>query len=384
VNDHNVEFEVRIASLEEFRASRAIWNAIVEQMSAPTIFCTWEWIYGWWECFGNRYEEPVIIFVYSGTALRGIFPLVKRTAMLRASRLLGRVLTYAGEAELFPDQVDIIAAPDDARECMASVFEFLRTRYRRWDAVELPLVTENSYLASWIRGKGDKYGACARGWIAASVAPYVTLQGQTFEQFVASLGDKQKRYYVRTRAKKLKEQGIYYRSCNAGDEAECIAEVFRLHATRAKQKMLKSNFAGNELVRFHQAFVRRISGKSWLWLRFLVGQDATVAGFYGFQIGGRVLFYQLGFDSAWQRWSPGMALVDEALREAFAQGCKEFNFLQGSEKYKYFWTQREYRLYRGYVFNHTALGCANVMVLALRRWLKNLLLRRISDGEGRE
>ena len=67
-------YKVKVATLKEFQESREIWNDFILKMNIPSIFCTWEWIYTWWEHFGKNYEL-LILFIYHGDRIKGIFPL---------------------------------------------------------------------------------------------------------------------------------------------------------------------------------------------------------------------------------------------------------------------------------------------------------------------
>ena len=58
-------YTVKIATLKQFQESKEIWNRLASEMVFPSIFCTWEWVYTWWEHFGESYE-PVIFFVCEG------------------------------------------------------------------------------------------------------------------------------------------------------------------------------------------------------------------------------------------------------------------------------------------------------------------------------
>ena len=76
-----------------------------------------------------------------------------------------------------------------------------------------------------------------------------------------------------------------------------------------------------------------------IWLRILKTENETIAAYYGFVFENRVFYYQLGLDPQWQSHSPGMVILYEVIREAFAGDFREFNFLQGEEEYKYKWTK---------------------------------------------
>jgi CelD/BcsL family acetyltransferase involved in cellulose biosynthesis len=48
--------------------------------------------------------------------------------------------------------------------------------------------------------------------------------------------------------------------------------------------------------------------------------------------------YQRGLNPEWNRYSPGHLLLAHAMREAIAEGAREFDLLRGVEPYKFSWT----------------------------------------------
>ena len=136
-------YKVKAATIKEFQESREAWNRLGLLMSLPSIFCTWEWVYTWWEHFGRNYE-PVILFVYKDTGLVGILPLAYQKT--RNGALIGRKLSYCGSMELYPDHLDIICSKEDAEQSLDAVFEFLRSEYKEWDVLNISLFSEESSL----------------------------------------------------------------------------------------------------------------------------------------------------------------------------------------------------------------------------------------------
>jgi len=86
-------YTVKVASIDEFRESKEAWNELVSKLAFPSIFCTWEWIYTWWEHFGDKYQL-LILFIYEGAELKGIFPLALRKSVLKNDWLTGRIFFY--------------------------------------------------------------------------------------------------------------------------------------------------------------------------------------------------------------------------------------------------------------------------------------------------
>ncbi len=50
-------------------------------------------------------------------------------------------------------------------------------------------------------------------------------------------------------------------------------------------------------------------------------------------------YYQTGISLEGEKKSAGRVLLSLFIEQAFAEGCREFDFLRGNEGFKYFWTK---------------------------------------------
>jgi hypothetical protein len=198
-------YTVRIATIKEFEKSKAVWNELASRMPLPSIFCTWEWIYTWWEHFGANYE-PLILFVYKNSELTGILPLASyKTLFDREEYIIGRILTYCGNRELYPDHLDVITGQEDAEQCIDALCSFLSSSYRDWDVCNLGLSAEDSNLISWSsKSRGGKINGLDLTAKQASFAHFIPINGR-FEDYIKTLDAKQ-RYNLRSRRNKLEQQ----------------------------------------------------------------------------------------------------------------------------------------------------------------------------------
>ena len=357
-----------IASLEDFRKLRPVWDELLLGMEYPIVFLTWEWIHTWWEHFGDSNREPVILIVSDGEKVKGILPLYAERMILRNYWLNGRILSHCSATELFPDHIDIIAAPDQARECLRSIVHFLATEYRDWDVVRIPMVASSSRLLGWLRDDAVAELCLDLDVEQESVAYYIPINA-TFDEYFDRFDAKQ-RYNIRSRVKKLYQQhGVRYATCD-GEQAKCLQRVFALHRQRATRKGIASSFVSPRVHAFHEALAARILERNWLSVRCLERESEVIAASYNFEVAGRVFSYQKGFDPQWERYGPGNVLIYELIREAFANRRLEYNFLQGNEAYKSVWTQDYRTLSSVNIYNDSLLGRAARSGYRLKRALK--------------
>jgi CelD/BcsL family acetyltransferase involved in cellulose biosynthesis len=365
-----VTYTVRFATAADLRDARDRWNALVLKMPLPSFFCTWEWISTWLEVFGSQYE-PVILFVYRGDELAGILPLCRREAVLTRGLMSGRILSYCGARELYPDHLDLIASEEDAVACLHAIWAFLVEEYSEWDVIHLSYLWGGSGLVSAIlRPDGPRSIQTTQ----ASFARYIHVSG-TFDEFFDRF-DKKFRYNVRSRRKKLMEEhGMRYITCDASRQPEALDLVFALNDRRFASKGVDSSLMAPSIIDFHRRLLSALDGTDRIELRLLGNDKQIAAASYNFRLDGRVFSYQKGIAPEWESYGPGTVLLYELVREAFESGQREYNFLQGGEDYKSRWAKDGRALFTTSIFNRTLKGVISNAGVRSKRLLKAALSR---------
>jgi CelD/BcsL family acetyltransferase involved in cellulose biosynthesis len=105
-----------------------------------------------------------------------------------------------------------------------------------------------------------------------------------------------------------------------------------------KKRWEDSSFHDRSFERFFREVSAMALEKDWLRFYQLRVADEVIANLHSFRYGDVVYAYQIGFDYDWARYSPGRLLAGHAIREAIKEGAREFDWLQGSSKYKLEWT----------------------------------------------
>lgn len=362
-------YTVKIAGIDEFRDSKEKWNALASAMSYPSIFCTWEWIYTWWEHFGDKYR-PLILFIYHHAELVGILPLASCGTKLKKGCLTGRVLSYCGSMELYPDHLDIISSGKHAPQCLSAAFHFLATKYKRWDVCHLGLSTQRSNFMTWLEKNRDNdnfpFDLALK---KADIARFISISG-SFDDYITRF-DKKQRYNLRSRRKKLyDEHGFAYTPCDPLKEPRYLDILFDLHSLRSNKKRIRSRFISPRIIEFHKSLVRRIGDKGWLSFRALQNEKDVIAVSYNFFYEGRMFSYQKGLDPRWERYGPGKTILYEAIQETFLNGGTEYNLLQGDEEYKSLWADNYRSLFDINICRKTPGGVVSRNLVHLKYFVK--------------
>jgi CelD/BcsL family acetyltransferase involved in cellulose biosynthesis len=130
--------------------------------------------------------------------------------------------------------------------------------------------------------------------------------------------------------KLARTQGLEYRL--ADDPARLRTDLDTLFALHRARWSDGTEFTEHES--FHRAFAACALERGWLRLWFLMLKGTPVAAWYGFRFGETEFHFQSGRAPAAERHSVGSILLAHTIREAFADGMREYRLLRGGEHYK--------------------------------------------------
>lgn len=324
------------------------WNRLLEESAGNTIFLRWEWLYSWWEVYGQE-DELFIIAVREDDILVGIAPLFSTRHGLFATKL-----KFLGANQVCSDYLDFILIKEREAELMAAILGRLDQCREEWDLLELsglpagspslPLLT--AFFRSHLAACQERYTVCP--YLDLS-PPWETIR----HSFSPLLQNSLKR--------KLKRLGQFpeARFVQAGEDGarqENFARFLTLNRLRLAEKRIASPFLDPQFLEFHRRLLALLLPREMAELCFLQIAGNDVAAIYLFTCNHRRYYYQSGFDPAWQHLSPGTLLLHFCLEEAHARGMSEFDFLQGDEEYKSNWTTQQRINRQITIYNQTLRG----------------------------
>jgi CelD/BcsL family acetyltransferase involved in cellulose biosynthesis len=153
----------------------------------------------------------------------------------------------------------------------------------------------------------------------------------------------QLRYY-RRRADKIGK--VTYLCAEPGQELECYERVAALHESRWSERGKAGVLFEKNITAFHGAAIPLLAdaGLVRLYLLQIDGRDA--AGLYGFVTQDRFYYYIGGFNPDFRSLAAGTLLIGHVIERAVEMGCTTFDFLSGSEPYKYQWGAKDTAVYQ--------------------------------------
>ena len=301
--------QLTVERVDDLDALREPWDELAAE--SGNVFATWEWSATWWRHFGRGRRLLVSACRESDGRIAAILPLYLWTQRpVRAARLLGH---GAGD-QLAP------VCPPDTRPAAADALR----RALAAAGVDVFLGEQVPRAEGWSELLGAEV-------LRREGSPVLRIDGAAWEELLAGWSRNLREQAGRRERRLAREHELRFRLvADEGALDSAFDALFTFHSARWR----RSGFA-REQQAFHREFARRALERGWLrlWLLELDGRPA--AAWYGFRFGGVESYYQSGRDPAWDHVSPGFVLLVHSIREAVADGMREYRFLRGGEEYKY-------------------------------------------------
>ncbi|MBI5880218.1 MAG: GNAT family N-acetyltransferase [Chloroflexi bacterium] len=301
------------------------WSALLGRAATNTLFLTREFQANWWQHFGAEGGLRLVVVRDDAGALAGIVPLYAEPPVD------GRVaLRLIGGVEV-ADYCDIIAPRGSEETVIAAAFDALCTR-DNWHVLDLRNLPAASATRTLMAAQ-----ATARGFSAEErveeVCPVITLP-ETFDAYLETL-DKKQRHEVRRKLRKAHAEAEinWYVTGATHDLDQALSDFIDLHQ---KSQQNKDSFMTPAMQAYFRDLARIMLAAGWLELSFIEVNGQRAATYFSFVYDKQTLLYNSGYDpQAYAALSPGIVLLSHLIEHSIEQKRTHFDFLQGSETYKY-------------------------------------------------
>ncbi|MER6364934.1 GNAT family N-acetyltransferase [Kitasatospora sp. NPDC001527] len=322
------------------------WRELAAGEPGGSWFTTPEWALAWWETLGAASSSPssssssssssaaspssakdgeIVVWRDGDGRVEAVVPLLRTVQRLHPRAPLPvPCLTVLGSGPGAADHCGFAVAP----RRRAEVADWLARRGRRATLLLADLDPEQAGLLP--------PGAVE---IGRTPCPRADLTAGP-----DALGSRQFRANLRRYGRKLAAEGITFRWVPPALAVSELPERFELLHTAVRLHRLRRAALGRPTTfdearaPLHLRVIERAAdtgrGEG---PAFLVAQRAgeVVGVLYGFQWRDTFAYYQIGWDMAWAPLRLGTAVIAEAIRASAGQGLTTFDFLRGTEPYKY-------------------------------------------------
>jgi CelD/BcsL family acetyltransferase involved in cellulose biosynthesis len=328
MNDYRAIF---INSTDRWIETREAWNGLLSQSSANTIFLTWEWLFSWGENYLDAGRSLFIIMVYKNDELVGIAPWYIQH--LRRGALTVKQVRFLGAPDAGSDYLDVIIKRGQEQKVANFLHEFLLAGARdRWDSCVLEDLPSNSlfllYFLNAIEDAG-KYAEIRQ----CSFCPTVALPKKGED--LLSLYSANRRQQYRRHLKLLRNEGELQHKIFTGERVGEAFETFcDLYET-------KNDHHDKSVRSFLSKYVTQCANEQTLRIDLFSSNEKVIGGLLHLKHQDNLAMYLMAVDKEFHpNISLGNILVGLCLSSAIEDGVTIYDFLKGTEPYKFHWADQ--------------------------------------------
>lgn len=298
------------------------WHNLLQEAGLTSPFLEPAWLQVWLAELAPG-ADLLLLGVRDGDRLLGLMPLLRQ----------GEDLILAGDSEIC-DYSDAVSLPGHRGVVLEALFDHLQTddlQRRSWRRLLLWGIRADSPTLSELPPLAERAGL-ALTVEPEAVCPRVMLPS-SWEEYLLSLSKKD-RHELRRKIRRLGETGTVteYLLSSPEEIAAALPDFLRLHRTSRQDK---AEFMTARMEQFFRSMTAALSAEDRVRLYFLELDGLRVATVLAFDAGDELWLYNSGFDPTYSSASVGLASKALALRMAIAEGKRCYDFLRGSEPYKY-------------------------------------------------
>jgi CelD/BcsL family acetyltransferase involved in cellulose biosynthesis len=316
--------------MQKFQSMAETWNNLLVQSRSDVIFLRWEWLYSWAESFIDSRRRLFILTVYQGDELVGVAPWY----IHRQSRwgFKEREVRFLGTPESASDDLDVFTKPGEETAVAQQIYVHLWKEKAAWEMLALRDIPSHSrfllHFLEQIEEDGRYYQLSP-----AAFCPTVTLPDSE-EAFLNQQLSAQKRRFEKNN-KLLEKQGAVEWHSGCGIDAKPLLEQFQTFYCECREGM---EARSEPLFSFLERFASYSADQKWVYVEFLTVGGKKLAGKVNFRYRNALLFYLSAINTTLAKrvnvWS---VLFGFEARQAIAARLSTYDFLKGSEAYKFQW-----------------------------------------------
>ncbi len=314
---------------------RGYWDSILNFSMENNIFLTWEKMAPSVNHMKKEHSLKILC-AYEGDRIVGIAPFRKTRKSVAGN------FGYSIIEPLTNGNTDYtgMIMSEQEKEILNQFLEYL-FKQKDWDLFYFPDLPSKSSTLELIMQNRKELPKCKieKGW----VCPFLPLPNSK-EKLLAGLRRKFRKNLERQMRKMEREQGKielknYY---ELGSLEQGMKILFKLHQKRWKAKGGPGKFGIEENRNIAMKTAQLFAQKDWLRLYFLTVNDKPVAAFLALEYDRKMYGHLCGFNPDYSQYGVGHLLLLKIFEKCIEKGITEFDFMQGSESYKFDWT-RKYR-----------------------------------------
>jgi CelD/BcsL family acetyltransferase involved in cellulose biosynthesis len=324
-----------VTDVETFRSLRETWNNLLQESGDNNIFLTWEWLFTWWQHFGND-KKLRIFLIKDSDKIIGIAPL------MQSKYRIGFISVDVIE-NLCSERCDYsgIILTEKKQESMVILLDYIEKIIKDSSAiVRMFNIPENSSFLAVLR---EQYPAFSKSlYLEERLVDYCSIIDlpATWEEYLHSLS-KKRRGNLRRAMKLLtgNHHKLEFKKYTGGDDLRNqLLVLFKIHEKRWQAKNISSKFVRPEAREFYFDVSQALSQNNWLDLSFLNIDGKPVSVEWGFNYNDIHWAMTGAFDPGYSNYSVGNLHMMKLIEDTIQNKLKKYDLLTGTENYKSLWT----------------------------------------------
>src|ERR1700726_572899 len=272
---------------------RPIWNELLANSEANTIFLTLEWATSWWSAFGSAFEPVILKCLDCDRQLVGIVPFFRVRERIGLN-IPGDALYLVGDVSGGSEKLDWIVQSGWEQAVVGAVLDWLEGAGRGWDIFHYDAVRSESKVAAFLVDECHR-----RSWFLTRQQriSYRVPVAASWEAYLDSISKKMRSGIQQQVRRANRTFSVEARLCQSTDQLETdLQTLFALHAKRWQQRGKTGSLFQDEKQKFYGELAKSCLARGWLEFWMLEFNGKPVACEFGFNYDGVYSFLQGGFD----------------------------------------------------------------------------------------
>lgn len=335
-----------INTFEDFQKLEPVWNELLSQSDVDCPFLTFEWISCWWRSFGSN-SKLSILLIKKNHEIVVIAPLM--ICKQKTRRIPLRTITFT--ANYHSNRSGFIFNAHN-NDFVIKMIEYLRSN-TKFDLIFLDLIENNTMTEAGIKTALHSIGLQyteKRGCFSPRI-----LINKRWDEFYKEKSKKM-RMEINNKTNLLKRQSGFRIERFKRYDYNAFSDLLNISQHTWQYKNNTAIASNLQYIQFYRSLAEAFSNKGWLNLYILKINDEPVAFEFVINYKDKAYLLKIGFNVLYEKFSPGLLLLTESIKNAFDEKLKEYDFLGENDLYKMKWTSscREHKKYL--IFNSTILG----------------------------
>lgn len=317
-----------INSVSDWEGLSKQWKELLAKSNSDTIFLSWEWLFSWAECYLNENRKLFVLAVYDDGELIGIAPWYINHVHGKLFTL--KQIEFLGTPDAGSDYLDVFIKKGKEKEVTTTMYNFLlNDAASYWDCIKLNDIPANSQFLLHFLNKIEDAGKYAE-ISYSSFCPNIILP-KTTEDFLSGLSSNRREQFRRHWKVLKKDSNVNHQSYLSEDIEKGLREFLNLYKK-------KSDYWNEQFDSFVQKFASRSKDKGSIQIDFLSANGNNMTGLLHLRYQNTLLMYLMAVDKAFNpKISIGNILVGLCINKAIDDGFSNYDFLKGTEHYKFHW-----------------------------------------------